>query len=56
MYCDRATSGSPCDDNFAGDAERIEKRNHVVTDNAKIDRAGHFFPTCQHRAYRHAVP
>jgi hypothetical protein len=43
MYCDRATSGSPCDDNFAGDAERIEKRNHVVTDNAKIDRAGHFF-------------
>src|SRR4029453_17047476 len=43
MYCDRATTGSPCDDNFAGDAERIEKRNHVVTDKANIERAAHFF-------------
>jgi hypothetical protein len=34
MYRDRATNGSPCDDNFAGDAERIK---------AKIERAAHFF-------------
>jgi hypothetical protein len=43
MYCDRATNGSLYDDNFAGDAERIEKRNHVVTAPANIERAVHFF-------------
>src|SRR4030095_16368329 len=43
MYCDRATNGSPRDDNFAGDAECIEKRNHVITDKVNIERAAHFF-------------
>jgi hypothetical protein len=43
MCCDRATNGSSCDDSFAGDAERIEKRNHAVTDPANIERAVHFF-------------
>jgi hypothetical protein len=43
MYCDRATNGSPCDDNFAADAKRIEKRNHVVTDPANIEPAVHLF-------------
>jgi len=43
MSCDRATNGSTCDDNFAGDAERIEQRNHAVTDPANIECAVRFF-------------
>jgi hypothetical protein len=43
MYRDHAANGSPCDDNFAVDAERIETRNHVVTDPANIECAVHFF-------------
>jgi hypothetical protein len=33
MYCDRATGGNPCDDNFAGNW-RIEKCNRVIADKA----------------------